>query len=225
MGTTEDVRSVMIDIDALPWNELLPGVLAKRVWADPDTKRAAMFIRFAPGASLARHVHAGDELLYVLEGSVADEHAVVTAGTVGYRPDGCTHTVSSPNGATVFAVVTGAIKPVSSDDASGPPTVVFDIAAMSWTEGRPGILQKRFFIDEAANRVGILSRFGPGGELPAHRHRGDELVFVIEGTVEDEAGTLRPGMLGYRPDGCAHTVRTPNGATVLNLLWGDVEAI
>ena len=225
MNITENVQSKIIDIDAVAWNELLPGVQGKRLWADPATNRVAMFIRFAPGAALPRHAHAGDELLYVLEGSVADDHAVVTAGTVGYRPDGCTHTVSSPNGATVFAVVTGAIVPVSTDDAVGPPTALFDLPAMSWVEARPGVRQKRFFADDAAERTASLSRFEPGAELPAHRHRGDELVFVLEGTVEDEAGSLRPGVLGYRPDGCTHTVRTPNGATVLAFLWGGVEPV
>jgi anti-sigma factor ChrR (cupin superfamily) len=68
-----------------------------------------------------------------------------------------------------------------------------------------------------------LTRFEPGAELAAHRHTGDELVFVIEGTVEDEAGAARPGVLGYRPPGCSHTVSSPNGATVLGYLWGGVE--
>ena len=54
---------------------------------------------------------------------------------------------------------------------------------------------------------------------------GDELVFVVEGTLEDESGALRPGVVGYRPNGCAHTVRSPNGATVLGYLWGGVEPL
>ena len=217
--------SQIIDIGALAWNELLPGVLGKRVWADAATNRVAMFVRFSPGAELPRHAHVGDELVYVLEGSVADEFGAVTAGSVGYRPDGCTHTVFSPNGATAFAVVTGSAKPVEAGAVTGPPSQIFDLSTMAWADGRPGILQKRFFADAAADRSASFSRFEPGAEIPAHRHRGDELVFVIEGTVDDEAGPLRPGTLGYRPDGCAHTVRSPNGATALAILWGGVEPI
>ena len=111
MTSVDAVLNQLIDLNEIDWKELVPGVTGKRVWADPATKRTAMFIRFSPGASLPRHAHEGDELVYVLEGCVADEYAAVTAGNVGYRPDGCTHTVRSPTGATAFAVVTGGAVP------------------------------------------------------------------------------------------------------------------
>jgi len=225
MTGVDVVSSVMFDIDELDWAELVPGVQAKRVWADPATKRAALFIRFSAGTNLARHEHDGDELVYVLEGSVADDFGAVTAGNVGYRPHGCAHTVRSPKGATVFAVVTGGVKPVGEDVEGGSASLVYDLATTSWVEARPGVRQKPIWADTAAARVAALVRFEPGTELPAHRHVGDELVFMIEGTLEDEAGVLRPGVLGYRPNGCAHTVRTPEGARVLAFLWGSTEAI
>jgi anti-sigma factor ChrR (cupin superfamily) len=225
MASVDVVRSQLIDFGEMEWAELLPGVQAKRVWADPATKRLAMFIRFAAGAALPRHAHAGDELVYVLEGSVADDYGAVTAGNVGYRPDGCLHTVSSPRGATAFAVISGGTNPAEAGDRGGPPSQIFDLATTAWTEPRPGLRQKAFWADTEARRSVSFTRFDPGAELPAHRHVGDELVFVIEGTVEDEAGALRPGVVGYRPDGCAHTVRTPNGATVLGFLWGGVEPL
>jgi anti-sigma factor ChrR (cupin superfamily) len=31
--------------------------------------------------------HAGDELLYVIEGSISDESGTAAAGSVGYRPN------------------------------------------------------------------------------------------------------------------------------------------
>ena len=225
MTNVDVVSSRMIDIGELDWAELLPGVQAKRVWADAATNRAVMFVRFAAGAQLPRHAHEGDELVYVLEGTVADDHGAVTAGSVGYRPNGCTHTVRSPRGATALAVVTGGVSPVVDGRDGGPASLVFDLATAGWVETRPGVRQKPFWADEASGRLAVFTRFEPGAELPAHRHVGDELVFVIEGTVEDEAGPLRPGMLGYRPNGCTHTVRCPNGATVLGFLWGGVEAI
>lgn len=219
------VQSQLIDIAAIPWQDLLAGVQAKRVWQDPATDRVAMLIRFAAGATLPRHAHDGDELVYVLEGVVADDFGAVTAGNVGYRPHGCTHRVHSPTGATAFAVVTGGIDPVADGQGDGPASQVFDLAGAAWVDTRPGVRQKPFWADRQAGRHAALTRFEPGAELPAHRHLGDELVFVIEGTVEDEAGAVRPGVLGYRPDGCTHTVRTPNGATALAFLWGGVEPV
>jgi anti-sigma factor ChrR (cupin superfamily) len=95
-----------------------------------------MFIRFGAGASLPRHTHVGDELVYVLEGSVADDYGAVTAGNVGYRPRGCLHTVNSPRGATAFAVITGGTRPAGNGEEGGPPSEVFDLATMVWTIGR-----------------------------------------------------------------------------------------
>src|SRR5438445_11142149 len=68
-----------------------------------------------------------------------------------------------------------------------------------------------------------MTRFAPGAQLPLHRHVGDELIFVIEGALSDESGTVTAGNVGYRPDGCVHTVTTKNGATVLAVLTGDIE--
>lgn len=219
------VRSELFDIGNMDWAELLPGVQAKRVWADRATNRVAMFIRFSAGAALPRHAHAGDELVYVLEGSVADDYGAVTAGNVGYRPNGCLHTVHSPKGATAFAVVTGGTEPKADGDQGGPPSQIFDLATTAWVQPLPGLRQKPFWADKAAGRMAAVTRFEPGAELPAHRHTGDELVFVIEGTVEDEHGAARPGVVGYRPPGCTHTVRSPNGATAIAFLWGGVEPL
>jgi anti-sigma factor ChrR (cupin superfamily) len=208
MTDLDMVSTWIVDITALDWEEFLPGVMVKRVWSDPDTNRSALFVRMSPGAALPRHVHNGDELAFVLEGSVADEFGTIYPGGVGYRPNGCTHAVHSPKGATTFTVISGGIQPVSDAGDGGPPSEVFDLATASWVDYAPGVRQKVFWSDDASRRVAALGRTEPGASLPAHRHTGDELVFVIEGTVEDEAGALRPGLVGYRPPGCVHTVRT-----------------
>ena len=80
---------------------------------DAATARRAVLSRFEPGATLPTHRHAGDEILYVIEGAIADEAGTVTAGNMSYRPNGCVHNVSSKNGATVLAVITGGIEPAS----------------------------------------------------------------------------------------------------------------
>ena len=225
MTSIDAVLNQLIDLNELEWKELVSGVTGKRVWADPATKRTAMLLRFSPGATLPRHAHEGDELVYVLEGCVADEYAAVTAGNVGYRPDGCTHTVRSPTGATAFAVVTGGVAPRADDDTGGPPSEVFDLATTAWRGAGPGLRWKRYWADPGSQRMATVMRWEPGAEVPPHRHVGDELAFVIEGALVDESGMMRPGIAGYRPNRCAHQVRSPNGATVLSYLWGDVEPI
>ena len=89
----------------------MSGVQQKAIWQDKDTKRRAVFVRFAPGAQLPRHKHVGDELIFVVEGSNADESGEVVAGNMNYRPNGCVHTVTTTHGATVLAIVWGQTEP------------------------------------------------------------------------------------------------------------------
>jgi len=221
---TTTPRSQIISINDLGWQDFQTGLRFKILWEDKPTKRRAQLTRFEPGAKLPLHRHVGDELIFVLEGAVSDESGAVTAGNVGYRPNGCVHTVSSKNGATVFAILTGDIEPVT-DKGSSPPSQIFTLSDLPWIETRPGVRQKRFWEDKAGERRALLARFEPGATLPPHRHVGDELIFLVEGANADESGVVATGNMNYRPNGCVHTVTTQNGATVLAVVWGRTEPV
>lgn len=221
---TTGTRSQIIAVSDIGWQEFQPGISFKILWQDPGTKRRAQMARFAPGAQLPLHRHAGDELIFVIEGAVSDESGTVTVGNVGYRPGGCTHTVSSMNGATVLAVLTGDIEPASAS-ASAPPSQIVTVSELPWIEARPGVRQKRIWEDKVTERRVLLARFEPGATLPTHRHVGDELIFLVEGANADESGVVATGQMNYRPNGCVHTVTTQNGATVLAVVWGRTEPV
>src|SRR5207244_7505839 len=190
-----------------------PGVRMKNLWEDPATNRRAVVSRIEGGAQLPRHRHVGDELLYVIEGALSDDFGTVTAGNMGYRPNGCIHQISTKHGATVLAVVTGDVEPTS-ESASRAPSQVLALADLPWVDARPGVRQKRIWEDKENERRAILARFEPGAMLARHRHVGDELIFVLEGANADESGPVTTGNMNYRPNGCVHTVTTKNGATV-----------
>jgi len=99
--------SLLVDVERVPWVERRPGVSWKTLWEDPDGLHKAILMRYAPGASILQHRHLGDEQIFVLEGSVADDTGVCSAGHYARRPAGCVHTVTSPAGALVFAVTSG----------------------------------------------------------------------------------------------------------------------
>jgi anti-sigma factor ChrR (cupin superfamily) len=221
---TTTPRSQIISINDLGWQDFQTGLRFKILWEDKPTKRRAQLTRFEPGAKLPLHRHVGDELIFVLEGAVSDESGAVTPGNVGYRPNGCVHTVSSQNGATVLAVLTGDIEPAT-DRGSAPPSQIFTLSDLPWIETRPGVRQKRFWEDKAGERRALLARFEPGATLPPHRHVGDELIFLVEGANADESGVVATGNMNYRPNGCVHTVTTQNGATVLAVVWGRTEPV
>jgi anti-sigma factor ChrR (cupin superfamily) len=217
-----DVASQIIRVNEVEWSPMVPNVKAKVLWSDPATKRRAQLTRFEPGASLPMHRHVGDELLYVIEGAISDEHGTTTAGNVGYRPDGCVHSVSCKNGATVLAVVTGGVEPAG-DRTGAPPSQNFNLSEIPWTEAMTGVHQKPIWQDKETKRRAVFVRFEAGAQLPRHKHVGDELIFVIEGANADESGEVVAGNMNYRPNGCVHSVSTKNGATVLAVVTGGVE--
>ncbi|MFQ5897841.1 MAG: cupin domain-containing protein [Candidatus Methylomirabilia bacterium] len=104
--------SLFVTVEQIPWTERRPGVFWKVLWEDPDGRHKATLIRCEPGATFPRHRHVGDEQIFVLEGSIADESGVCTAGNYARRPPGCVHTVTSQTGALVFAVMSGPTEPV-----------------------------------------------------------------------------------------------------------------
>jgi anti-sigma factor ChrR (cupin superfamily) len=217
-------RSQIIAINDVAWQEFQPGISFKVMWQDPPTKRRAQMTRFAPGAQLPLHRHVGDELIFVIEGAVSDESGTVTAGNVGYRPNGCVHTVTSTNGATVLAVLTGDIEPVAARERA-PASEIVTLSDLPWIDARPGVRQKRIWEDKATERRALLARFEPGAALPLHRHVGDELIFLVEGANADESGIVATGNMNYRPNGCVHAVTTQHGATVLAVVWGHTEPV
>jgi anti-sigma factor ChrR (cupin superfamily) len=216
--------SRIIPISELAWEDRQPGVKRKLLWEDAETKRQAMLTRLDPGLQLPRHRHVGDELVFVLEGALADDFGVVTAGNMGYRPNGCVHAISTRNGATVLAILTGGVEPAT-ERGSAPPSEIFNLHDLPWVDTRPGVRQKRIWEDRAGERRAILARFEAGSTLPPHRHVGDELIFLVEGANADESGVVATGNMNYRPNGCVHSVTTTNGATVLAVVWGRTEPI
>ena len=219
MTTTTSPRSRIISIGDLAWQDRQPGVKMKAIWEHPGTKRQAVMTRLEAGAQLPLHRHVGDELVFDIEGAISDDFGSVTAGNVGYRPNGCVHTVSSKNGATVLAILTGGVEPAT-ERGGAPPSQIFTVSDLPWVDTRPGVRQKRIWEDKAGERRAILARFEAGATLPPHRQVGDELIFLIAGANADESGVVATGNMNYRPNGCVHTVKTENGATVLAVVWG-----
>src|SRR4030095_3117948 len=113
-GGVEPVRerasaspSQVFVLNEQPWIETRPATRQKLIWEDKLDERRAILARYEPGATLPRHRHVGDELIFLIEGATADESGVVATGNMNYRPDGCVHTVTTRNGFTVLAVVWG----------------------------------------------------------------------------------------------------------------------
>lgn len=65
---------------------------------------AAAFLRYAPGARVPRHLHAGYEHVLVLEGAQSDQNGRHAAGTLVVNPPGTSHSVASEEGCLVLII-------------------------------------------------------------------------------------------------------------------------
>ena len=98
-----------LDVGAQPWVERRPGVHWKVLFRDGE--RQTVLVRYDAGAVIPRHRHVGDEQIFVIEGEVEDDTGVCRTGQFARRPPGCVHTVRSPRGALVLAVISGGTEP------------------------------------------------------------------------------------------------------------------
>lgn len=215
---------MIVAVDEIPWREGEPGESEKELWTDPASQRALLLRRLEPGARL-RHRHIGQELIFVIEGAVSDEFGVATPGMLACSPPGCAHTESSDNGATLLIHSVGGGTEPARSIGDGPGSEYFAPHDMGWKEDQPRTFYKKMWSDPdlALNRRVALMRFDSGAAMVRHRHLGNELIFVIEGSLTDEAGDVTAGNIAYRPSGCVHTVGARNGATFLAFATGSSE--
>src|SRR5215510_5915272 len=181
--------------------------------------------RIEPRAQFPRHRHVGDALVFVIEGALSDECGTITAGNMGYRPQGCIHTLSTTHGRPRCASSLAARSRRRSAAMRRHRRSWRSTSCHGWREGRACGRRKLIWEDAAGERVAFLARFEPGTTLPRHRHMGDELMFIIDGAAADESGVVATGNMNYRPNGCVHTVTTQQGATVLAVVWGRMELV
>jgi anti-sigma factor ChrR (cupin superfamily) len=219
-----DVPSRVFQASEVEWQTVRSGVLQKPLWSDPSTERSAGLMRLNPGAVIPTQRYIGDEIVYVVEGAIADEFGPVVSGNVSYRPSGCIHTVMSRNGATMLVIRTGKVTPVQ-ESRNGSRSQTFKLNEIPALAPMPGVRVKPIWEDKKTSRSLALIRLDPETAPPRHRHVGDELGFGIEGGLSDEWCEVTPGNLSYRSDGCVHSLSTKNGATLLTLITGSVEPL
>jgi len=91
------------DVTQLHWEPFREGIEIARI-ATSDDGPSAAFVRYAPGARLARHQHVGWEYILILSGAQVDESGVHSAGELLVHPPQTWHKVSSEHGCTVLAI-------------------------------------------------------------------------------------------------------------------------
>ncbi|TVQ58706.1 MAG: transcription negative regulator ChrR [Spirulina sp. DLM2.Bin59] len=99
-----DIWAMAAHPDQIDWQPFHPGVMIHRLYDDAQTGAAAALLRYAPGATVAPHVHSGFEHILVLAGSQEDQRGNYPAGTLVINPPETGHWVKSEAGCIVLAI-------------------------------------------------------------------------------------------------------------------------
>jgi quercetin dioxygenase-like cupin family protein len=100
------------------WEPFRKGIEICWMYRSPAAAAAAL-LRYSPGATLERHVHAGFEHILVLRGSQTDENGEHGPGTLLIHAPGTSHAIHSREGCTVLAIWEKAIH-------TAPATAAFE---------------------------------------------------------------------------------------------------
>lgn len=88
----------------LSFEKFRDGIEIAWLYRNGEHGPAAAFLRYAPGARVPHHMHAGYEHVLVLEGAQSDQNGRHGAGTLVVNPPGTSHTVVSEEGCLVLII-------------------------------------------------------------------------------------------------------------------------
>jgi anti-sigma factor ChrR (cupin superfamily) len=95
-----------------------------------------------------------------------------------------------------------------------------------WRELAPGIEFKKLFVDKANDALTGLYRLAPGATIEAHRHRGHEQTYILQGDCRVGDLAFGPGDFHCAPAGTEHeALSTDNGVLLLIMSPLEYEAI
>jgi anti-sigma factor ChrR (cupin superfamily) len=97
-------QALSSDPAGLVWEPLREGVEVSWLYRNGDRGPAAAYLRYAPGARVPHHLHAGYEHVMVLQGSQTDRNGRHRAGALVINPPSTSHEVVSEEGCIVLII-------------------------------------------------------------------------------------------------------------------------
>ncbi|WP_455231948.1 cupin domain-containing protein [Geopseudomonas aromaticivorans] len=188
-------RRVLIHTANAPWQDS-PQAGVQRIPLDrlgEEVARATSLVRFATGSRFPEHVHGGGEEILVLEGVFSDETGDYPAGSYLRNPPGSRHAPSSAPGCTLLVK----LWQFAPDDHGD---LRLDTAGMPWLPGDVEGLAILPLHEHGGVRTALL-RLQPGTRCAEQCFAGGEEVFVLDGSLADEAGNYPAGSWLRNPRG------------------------
>jgi len=194
-----------------------PSVGVERIMLDRiggEVARATSIVRYAPGSSFSRHMHAGGEEYLVLDGVFSDEYGDFPVGSYVRNPVGTGHAPSTRDGATILVKLW-------QFQAGDDRQFSVDTRAESFSPGLVDGLSVLPLHSFGTENVALV-RWSPGTVFKQHRHWGGEEIYVIEGTFADEHGVYPAGTWLRNPDGSTHTPYTTEEGALIYVKTGHL---
>jgi anti-sigma factor ChrR (cupin superfamily) len=201
---------IAVDTATLPWQPSpATGVWRKRLFHDGPAEhgRVTSLVRFDPGAHFPPHGHPDGESILVLDGIFSDESGGFPAGTWLFNPEGSRHAPFSRGGCLILVRL-------QQHPGRARARLAVDTDAIPWQPSRaPGIAVRPIGPPDHPLPVALL-RFAPGAVAPYRRHARGAMLYVLAGTLSDEAGDHPAGSWLCLAPGAGHTPSSATGCTV-----------
>ena len=106
------MNNYIVKAELIDWKPLIEkeihyeGVFVKSLHFDKEKQRSTtILIKFEKGSSYPYHNHPAGEELFVLEGEVIIEGALLKKGDYLFTPPGCKHSVRTEIGCTILFII------------------------------------------------------------------------------------------------------------------------
>ena len=187
MINADVAQRALVLLADVPWVDAqVAGIQRRMLERDGgEVARATSLVKYAAGAQFPSHHHGLGEEIFVLEGTLCDEHGSYGPGTYLRNPPGSSHAPGSADGCTLFVKLRHLLP-------HDQQRVAVDTAQADWYPGLvPGLTVLP--LSEFETEHTALVRWAPGTRFKPHRHFGGEEILVLDGVFEDEHGRYPAG--------------------------------
>jgi anti-sigma factor ChrR (cupin superfamily) len=218
----DPTQCAVVDTNTIPWQATAQRGMSIKVLEriiDPVKGRETALFKLEPGTQLPTETLIERLEIFVLEGSLSDEHGTYGEHTWVRNYPGLTLTLSSKEGCVFYAKRR---VPIYRDDAQRD-RIVIDAKSAKWLEfPHRGADVLHLYKDPNGLETGRIGNVHTNRQLPSHNHSIGEETFVIEGCLKDEYAAYRQGVWFRMPCGVPHAPFTEGERAKMLIREGDL---
>lgn len=204
-------RRVVLRSATLPWSASpAAGVWRKRLHhvGSAEAGQVTSIVRFDAGARFPAHDHPQGEEILVLEGVFSDEQGDWPAGTLLLNPEGFRHSPHSASGCVLLVRL-------RQYAGAGRAQLAVQTGDLPWQDSAwPGIATRLLYHQPGFAERMEMQRWAPGTRPDSIAYPGGAELFVLTGSLADEAGSYPMGSWLRLPAGASHHPQTDAGCTL-----------